>query len=143
MKRLLRWLNPQSLLRGLVFGFLFGFLSFQAVVFGIMCQDGRFVFKGLPFHLFAGAGFAIPWVVIWGGSGATTGAVRGHPGTLATAWAVTFAIGYSFWEGPKYLHPWLFITVPIYTFLAIIPCHFVGYVIAALLGRVRDPDEPE
>lgn len=143
MKRLLRWLNPKTLLRGLVFGFLFGFLGFQAVVFGIMCQNARFESKGLPFHLFAAAGFAIPWVVIWGGTGAASAAIRGHFGTPATACAVAFAIGYSFWEGPKHLHPWLFITVPIYTFLAIIPCHLVGYAIAALLGRVRDPDEPE
>ncbi|MCI0702812.1 MAG: hypothetical protein L0241_17160 [Planctomycetia bacterium] len=141
MKRFLRWLNPNRPLSGAVFGFVFGFIAVQSLFITFALQDGTF--KGLRFHLLAGALYAIPWVLLWAGSGAVCGAIPGHPGTLSTLLAIACGIGYSVWEGPKLLDPWLPMKVPFYTFIAMFPCHWLGCVIAALFGRIRDPEETQ
>ena len=139
MKRILRWLQPNSFLSGSTFGFVFGFVALQAL-FVALSVDHDYRFKSLSFHLSAGSLFAIPWVIIWGASGAARGKIPGHPATLATLASITVGFGYSFWEGPKHLHPWLPITVPVYTVLAFIPCHLIGLVIFMLFKRTLDPE---
>lgn len=123
-----------------MFGFLSGFIATESLLIALAVEDD-FRFKAFQFYFLVPAVWAVPWVIIWGGSGAVCESVHGHPGTLATLAAITFGVGYSFWEGPKQLHPWLPITITFYTFLAAIPCHLVVFVIAALLGYVRDPEE--
>jgi hypothetical protein len=143
MKRVFRFLYPDTLLSGVVFGYLVGFV-WWLVLLGVLEESSGKALDSLVRKWHYGFLAAIPWAVMWGGSGAACGAIPGrHPGTLSTLGAFAFGIGYSLWDGPKSYHPWLFLTVPYYAFLAMIPCHMLGYVIAALFGRIRDPEEAQ
>jgi hypothetical protein len=136
MKRLLRWLYPKTLLRGLVFGYLFGFLAVPVLGVAIAIQNGDSLLSGL--RLGPGLVYGVVWAVIWGMSGIACQFTRTHVGTVAMACAVACGVGYSFWEGPKRLHPWLFLTVPFYTFLAFLPCALLCAGIGAMFGLVDD-----
>jgi hypothetical protein len=142
MMRVFRWLNPNTPLRGLAFGLVFGFVGVQALFIALSIRDD-FHFKSVGLHLLGGLCYAVPWVIIWGMSGVVCKLSRSHLGTVATGCAFAFGIGYSFWEGPKHLHPWLLMTVPFYTFLFVIPCYVLAAGVAAVLGWIGDPEEAE
>ena len=141
MKRALLWLNPKTGLRGLVFGFLFGFVygcGFEvAAAFSLPAFE--LTLQSLERRLRIGFAFAIPWTAVWACSGIACHQIPGHPGTLSTLLAFACATAYTLHTST--FGGWMPLVIIFNTSLSLIPCHMLGFVIAALFGRIRDPDE--
>ena len=141
MKHLLLWLNPKTFLRGLAFGYLFGLVGWVVllVMFELRSPTVEYRLDVLLQGLHAGFIFAIPWAVLWAGSGIACSQIPGHPGTLSTLFALACVIVHV--AQNHTFGGWTPLVIIFHMFVAIIPCHMLGYIIAALFGRIRDPEE--
>lgn len=122
MSRLLRWLSPNTPLRGLVFGALLGFFVTLLILRVRWHMRLPWAFHDLPLSLVFGAIFALAWALIWGASGCTYRIFRPHRGTLVTGCTVAIGIVVSLCCLPSN-DPRLWTAATAFTLVALIPCH--------------------
>jgi hypothetical protein len=138
MKRLLRWLNPNSFLRGLRFGYLFGLVGWVVMVTAFILKSSNPTdafwrdLKLIP----PGFLWAIPWAVLWSMSGAMCRGVPGYPATVLTLIGIAAGTAYSLttgtWGG------WQIITIPFQSAVATFLVHLPAIGVVALLRLNAD-----
>ncbi|MBA4190188.1 MAG: hypothetical protein C0467_19560 [Planctomycetaceae bacterium] len=125
----LRWLRPWHPVSGLLFGYLFGVVW----CFTLFCLlDGWNISLR---HASGGFLFAGFWAVFWGLSGLACHALPGYDGTTASVLSIICGHVYPLACGA--LDGWVFVTIPFYTTMAALPCHWALVLIASIRGRVE------
>jgi hypothetical protein len=127
-RTVLRWFRPWRYASGLLFGFLFGVVWFLSLCVAIGGFEGSHKIGPAVF-------FGTCWALVWGLSGLVCQTFPNYWGTIATTLAVVYGNVQAITEGR--LGGWTFVVVPFYTAAALLPCHWLMVLIAAIRGRVE------
>jgi hypothetical protein len=114
---------------GLLFGYLFG-LVWSCTLFAVLGEK-----EISTYLIFGSMCFAVFWSVFWGLSGGLCLAIPGHPGTIASVLAIV--CGHWYVIATSTVGGWWAITLPINSFVAAFPCHWLLMLLAGLCGRIK------